>query len=267
MPYTPADFRTGVRDALPILAGFVPFSLVAGVAAVNAGLSPTQAVGLSVFVFAGASQLATIDLLGRDAPLSVVVFTAVVINLRMMMYSASIAPYFRTLRTRWKALLAYFLTDHAYALSLSEYVHDGSTDRRWYYLGTAVSAWVVWQAGTVTGAVLGASVPESWGLSFAVPLVFLALLVPTLTDRAAVAAAATGGAVAVAATGLPFDLGLLTGALVGVLVGRVAEAAFDVDPDAAGPEAERAPGDATGPADRTDGAAAEGDARTGGGGN
>ena len=260
MPYIPADFRAGVRDALPILVGFVPFSLVAGVAAVNVGLSPAQAVGLSVVVFAGASQLAAIDLLGRGAPLSVVVFTAVVINLRMMMYSASIAPYFRALRTRWKAFLAYFLTDHSYALSLSEYAGDGSTDRRWYYLGTAVSAWVVWQAGTVTGAVLGANVPESWGLSFAVPLVFLALLVPTLTDRASAAAAAAGGGVAVLATGLPFDLGLLTGALVGVLVGRGAEAAFDVDPD---PDA----ADAHAPADAAAGdpADAETDTRADGG--
>lgn len=265
MPYVPPDFRAGVRDTLPLLVGFVPFSLVAGVAAVNVGLSPAQAVGLSVFVFAGASQLAVIDLLGRGAPLSVVVFTAVVINLRMMMYSASIAPYFQRLRTRWKAFLSYFLTDHSYALSLAEYASEGSTDRRWYYLGTALSAWVVWQTGTVTGAVLGASVPESWGLSFAVPLVFLALLVPTLTDRAAVAAAAAGGAVAVLATDLPFDLGLLTGALAGVLVGRAAEAALDVDPahDATPDPVDETDGVGTGSDARTDGGPATDGTRTG----
>ena len=231
MSRIPADFRAGVRDASPILVGLVPFALVAGVAAVNAGLSPAQALGLSVFVFAGASQLAAIDLLGRGAPLAVVVLTAVVINLRMMMYSASIAPYFRAFDARRKALLSYLLTDHSYALSLSAYRSDASVDRPWYYLGTAVSAWVLWQAGTVVGAVLGASVPESWGLSFAVPLVFLALLVPSLTDSAATAAAAASGAVAVTAAGLPFNLGLLVGAVVGVAVGRGAEAAFGVDPD------------------------------------
>ena len=238
MSRIPADFWAGVRDTLPLLVGFVPFSLVVGVAAVNAGLSPAQAIGLSVFVYAGASQLAAIDLLGRGAPLAVVVFTAVVINLRMMMYSASIAPYLRGLSTRWKALLSYVLTDHTYALSLSAYESDESVDRRWYYLGTAVPVWVLWQASTFAGAVVGANVPESWGLSFAVPLVFLALLVPTLTDGAATAAAAAGGAVAVTATGLPFDLGLLTGALVGVLVGRGAEVALGIDPVETGVDAD-----------------------------
>ena len=231
MSRIPADFWAGVRDASPVLVGLVPFALVAGVAAVSAGLSPAQALGLSVFVFAGASQLAAIDLLGRGAPLAVVVFTAVVINLRMMMYSASIAPYLRRFDTWRKALLSYLLTDHVYALSLSAYRSDASVERPWYYLGTAVSAWVLWQAGTVVGAVLGTGVPESWGLSFAVPLVFLALLVPSITDSAATAAATAGGAVAVLATGLPFNLGLLTGAVVGVAVGRGAEVAFGVDPD------------------------------------
>jgi len=90
----PDDLFAGVRATLPLLLGLIPFGLVAGIAAVDAGLSPTQAVGLSAIVFAGAAQLAAIDLLGRDASLAVVVLTAVVINLRMMMYSASIAPYF-----------------------------------------------------------------------------------------------------------------------------------------------------------------------------
>ena len=231
MSRIPVDFRAGVRDASPILVGLAPFALVAGAAAVNAGLSPAQALGLSVFVFAGASQLAAIELFGRGAPLAVVVVTAVVINLRMMMYSASIAPYFRAFDARRKALLSYLLVDHSYALSIAAYRSDASVNRPWYYLGTAVSAWVLWQAGTLVGAVFGAAVPESWGLSFAVPLVFLALLVPSITDRATTAAAAAGGAVAVLGAGLPFDLGLLVGAVVGVAVGRGAEAAFGVDPD------------------------------------
>src|SRR6056297_1149912 len=97
----PDDFLAGVRAALPSLFGLIPFGLVAGIAAVDAGLSPLQAVGLSFVVFAGASQLAAVDLLSQDASLAVVVVTAVVINLRMAMYSASIAPYFEAFRRRW----------------------------------------------------------------------------------------------------------------------------------------------------------------------
>lgn len=220
----PADFRAGVRSMSPILVGVVPFGLVAGIAAVEAGLSPLQAVGLSVIVFAGASQLAAIELLGSNAPLAVVILTATVINLRMMMYSASIARHFRDLRTRWKGPLAYLLTDQAFAVSVARFAADQDVDRRWFYLGGALSLWLVWQVTTVAGVVLGRGVPDEWGLSFAVPLIFLALLVPAMDDRPKAAAGGVAGAVAVAGVGLPLNLGLLVGAVVGVGVGVTLEA-------------------------------------------
>jgi 4-azaleucine resistance transporter AzlC len=218
-----ADFRRGVRDVAPLLLGVAPFGVVAGIAAVNAGLDPVQAVGMSVVVFAGAAQLAALELLGADAPIAVVVVTAVVINLRMLMYSASIAPYFREFAARWKATLSYVLTDQAYALSVSSYRTDGRVDRKAYYLGTAVTLWAVWQVTTVAGVVLGTGIPEAWGLEFAVPLVFLALLVPAMEDRTTSLAAVVGGVVAVAGAGLPLNLGLLVGATVGIVAGLGAE--------------------------------------------
>ena len=230
--------RRGVRDAAPILIGIAPFGLVAGAAAIDAGLTPLQAVGLSVVVFAGASQLAAIDLLGSNAELLVVVVTGLVINLRMVMYSASIAPHFRPLRTWWKSLCSYVLTDQAYALSIARYADRDldSTERRDYYLGVAVSLWVVWQCCTVLGIVVGARVPDSWGLEFAVPLVFLSLLVPAVTTRPKLVAAVVGGSVAVAGDvfGVPFNLGLIAGGLAGVVAGvivdeRLATASRDTD--------------------------------------
>jgi 4-azaleucine resistance transporter AzlC len=218
-----ADFRRGLRDMAPLLLGVAPFGAVAGIAAVNAGLDIFQAAGMSLVVFAGASQLAALELLGSDAPLAVVVVTAVVINLRMLMYSASIAPYFREFEAKWKALLAYILTDQAYALSVSNYRTDRSLDRKAYYLGAAVALWGVWQVTTVAGVVLGAGVPEAWGLEFAVPLVFLALLVPAMEDRETSLAAVVGGGVAVAGADLPLNLGLLVGATVGIVAGLGAE--------------------------------------------
>ncbi|MES3159970.1 MAG: AzlC family ABC transporter permease [Halorubrum sp.] len=218
-----ADLRAGVRDASPILLGLVPFALVTGIAAVEIGFTLTQTVGLSVLVFAGASQLAALELLGENAPLAVVIGTAVVINLRMVMYSASIAPYFARYGRRVRAGLAYLLTDPAYALSVAEFVENDDRTRWKYYLGAAGVLWLVWQVATVGGVLLGASVPEEWGLTFAVPLVFLALLVPTMKDRPTTAAGAVAGAVAVVAAGLPLNLGLLAGAVGGVLAGVVAE--------------------------------------------
>lgn len=193
----------------------------------NAGLTPAEAVGFSLVVFAGASQLAAIDLLGRDASLAVVVLTAVVINLRMVMYSASIASHFRSLSPRWKAVCSYLLTDQAYAISLARYAEDANVDRRWFYLGVAATIWAVWQVATVAGVVLGASVPDRWGLSFAVPLVFLSLLVPAIEGKETAAAALVGGGVAVAGADLPLNLGLLCGALAGITAGVAVERRAD----------------------------------------
>ncbi|MFB6166132.1 MAG: AzlC family ABC transporter permease [Haloarculaceae archaeon] len=218
-----ADLRRGVRDVAPLLLGIAPFGLVAGIAAVNAGYGLPTAVALSVVVYAGASQLAVLDLLGRDAALSAVVLTAVVINLRMLMYSASLSPYFADRSGRMKAGLAYLLTDQAYALSIARFRADRASDRRAYYLGVAVTLWIVWQAATVAGALLGTGVPDAWGLEFAVPLVFLALLVPAVEDRNGLVAAVAAGTVAVGGAGLPLNLGLLAGAAVGVAAGLGAE--------------------------------------------
>jgi 4-azaleucine resistance transporter AzlC len=222
-PALDEDLLAGVRDVSPLMLGIAPFALVAGIAAVDAGLGLAEAVGMSVVVFAGASQLAALELLGENAPLAVVVGTAVVINLRMLMYSASIAPHFADYGRRLRAGLAYLLTDQAYALSVAEF--DENPDRtRWrYYLGAAASLWIVWQIGTVAGVVLGASVPDAWGLTFAVPLVFLALLVPAMKDRPTTVAGGAGGAIAVVAAGLPLNLGLLVGALCGIGAGLVTE--------------------------------------------
>ncbi|POG55601.1 AzlC family ABC transporter permease [Haloferax marisrubri] len=225
MPTVSSDLLDGVRAAGPLQLGIAPFGLVAGVAAVEQGLSVAHALGFSSLVFAGASQLAMIELLGADAPLAIVVGTAVVINLRTMMYSASIAPYFRDLTARSKALASYLLTDQAYAVSIARYGRDGETDRFAYYVGAGASLWLVWQVTTVAGALLGSGLPPELGFDFAAPLVFLALLVPTLKDRASGAACLVGGLVAtgVVVAGVPFHLDIIVAAVVGVLAGLAVE--------------------------------------------
>jgi 4-azaleucine resistance transporter AzlC len=216
-----ADLRRGVVDVLPLIFGTAPFGAITGVAAVDAGLGFPETMALSVLVFAGASQLAALELLSSDAHLAVVVVTAAVINLRMMMYSASIAPYFERFSAAWRAGLSYLLTDPSYALSIVEFRSDRDIDHRAYYLGVATTLWVTWQLTTVVGFVLGAGVPDGWQLDFLVPLVFLALLLPAIEDRASLAAGLVGGGVAVAGLGLPLNLGLVVGAAAGILAGVV----------------------------------------------
>lgn len=213
-----ADFLEGVRTVAPVLLGIIPFGLVAGAAAVDVGLDPIQAVGLSVVVFAGASQLAAIELIGSQAPVPVIVATILIVNFRMTMYSASIAPHFEEVPKRARALAAYLLTDQAYALSVTRF-RGSEVSRVAFFLGTAIPLWVVWQICTVAGIVVGANVPPWLPLDFAVPLTFLALLVPAIKDTSTGVAAGVGGGVATAAAGVPFELGLIGGALLGILSG------------------------------------------------
>ena len=242
MRLPPADFWAGARDVVPVLLGNMPFALVFGATAVAVGLTTAQTLGSSVFIFGGAAQLAAVQVLDRGAPAVVVLLTALVVNARHVMYSASIAPYFQRQSAKWKAALSYLLTDQAYAVSLLEFENDDETSRRWYYLGVAVPLWVTWQAATIVGVLLGARLPSGWHLEFAVPLVFLAVLVPAVTDRATGAAAVVGGTTAVAANGLPYNLGLILAAVVGIGAGLAVESrsstATDDEDETRSPESE-----------------------------
>ena len=218
-------FWQGARDFSPLILGVVPFGTVFGIAAIEAGLNFSHAMGLSIIVLAGAAQLASIALIGQDATLIVIVATALIINARFVMYSASLAPHFAGLSIPRRMLAAYLLTDQAYAFSITRYRDEvwNARQKLSYYLGVGGALWVVWQASTALGAVLGAGVPEEWSLDFAVPLVFLALLVPTIREKADGTAALVAGALAVLAAGLAYNLALPIAALAGIAAGVVFE--------------------------------------------
>jgi 4-azaleucine resistance transporter AzlC len=225
MSGTRTAFSIGVTAMAPLLLGIIPFGLIFGVAAVESGIGGGAGIGLSVFVFAGAAQLATVELIGSDTAPAVIVATALVINARHLMYSASLAPRFRGL-SRWGRIgVAYLLTDQGYAVSITEYRrrHLDLRDRVAFYVGAALALWLTWQICTAVGIVVGAGVPDSWSLDFAVPLVFLALLVPAVTDRSSAAAAAAAGTVAALAAGLPLNLGVMVGAAAGIVAGVITE--------------------------------------------
>ena len=224
--------RQGALAVAPLLIGVPPFGVIAGVAAIEAGLGLAEAVGFSVLVFAGAAQLAAIDLLGSGAMVWVAVLTALVINLRMAMYSASLAAHLSAEPRPRRALAAYLLTDQAFALSVARFAERDSLDQRsgsaasgtdggrwWFYLGAAVPLWVTWQATTVAGVVVGDAVPEAVPLGFAVPMVFISLVVPSITDRPTLAAGLSAAVVAVVGAPLPAKLGMPLAALTGVAVG------------------------------------------------
>ena len=223
MTFSRSAFLSGFRDVAPMMLGVAPFAMITGVSAASVGLSPLEAIGMSVLVFAGASQLAAIALIGQGAGVAVILLTTFMVNLRTAMYSASLAPWLRPLSVPARTGLAYLMTDQAYAFSILRFRREPGTPRRDYYLGVAVPLWLLWQVATAAGAVAGAQVPPGWQLEFAIPLTFLALLAPAVRDRPGLLAAVVGGGLALALRGLPFNLGLVVGSLLGIAAGTVAE--------------------------------------------
>jgi 4-azaleucine resistance transporter AzlC len=214
----------GMRTVAPLLVGVAPFGLIFGVTAADSAMGGGLGYASSVIIFAGAAQLATVQLITAGSAAAVVIATALVINARHLMYSAALAPHFREFPAGWRLILPYILTDQAFAVSITRYQAESDPEyKRWFFFGAAISLWVTWQLTTAVGMVLGASIPESWSLDFAIPLVFLALLVPALRDRPSVTAALVGGLVALAANDVSYNIGLLIGALSGIAAGVIAE--------------------------------------------
>lgn len=209
---------------LPLLLGVAPFGMIYGVLARQAGIPQTAAHAMSFLVFAGSSQFIAAQMLAQAVPALLLVLTIFLVNLRHALYSASIAPYVRHLPAAWKAGLAYLLTDEAYAVAILHYEKEGSAgSQHFYFLGGGLTLWLTWQLSTAAGILLGAVIPAGWSLDFALPLTFIALVVPALKDRAGLIAALVGGFTALAVFALPYRLGILVAALVGIAAGLLAE--------------------------------------------
>ena len=221
---TSQQFLLGVKDELPILVGVVPFGVMYGILALSAGLNPFDAQAMSAVVFAGSSQFMIAQLLKTGTPMLVIILTGFVINLRHALYSASIAPYLKTLPMKWKAPLAYLLTDEAFAVAVLNYQREGVTPTsHWYFLGAGLALWSSWQVSTAVGIFLGKQVPPEWGLDFTLPLTFIALVVPSLKDRAGIVTVIVASLGALAFFTLPYKLGLITATLIAVAIGLWAE--------------------------------------------
>lgn len=219
-----SEFLFGIRDELPILSGVLPFGMIYGVSAISVGIPASIAQAMSCIVFAGSAQFVITQLIAAGTPSPVVILTAFIVNIRHILYSASIAPYTRKLHPLWKLLLAYLLTDEAYAVTISHYQKTGDDEQKhWYFLGAGLALWTTWQLSTAAGIFLGGQIPAGWSLDFAATLTFIALVVPALKDRASTAAALTAALAALLANTLPLKLGIAIAALAGIAVGFTME--------------------------------------------
>lgn len=218
-------FSLGLRSVMPLLLGVAPFGVIYGVVALQSGIPPLAAMAMSSIVFAGSAQFLLAQLVGAGAPLLLTAGAVGLVNLRHALYSASVAPILAHLPRRWKVLLAYLLTDEAYAAAIPHLLAGGESSRsphaHWILFGSGFGLWAGWQVATLAGVLIGAQLPSNLGLDFALPLTFIAIVVPMIDSRALLASALTAAAAAVALAALPYKVGLFFAALAGLVVGAL----------------------------------------------
>lgn len=216
--------REGLRSFLPLSVGLIPWAIVTGVAMRSSGLSALEAVGMNVIVFAGTAQLGALPLLMAGAPLWLIAVTTVALNLRFMIFSAAIAPAFRSYALRRRLLSGYLLVDGVFAVCADRMLKCDDPHWRWgCYLAPSLWCWVLWQVFGLVGIVGAGSMPTGWSLEFMATIALLVMLVPMAATRPMLVAALVGGLGAVALRGLPLKLGLIVGIVAGIVAGVAAE--------------------------------------------
>ena len=207
---------------LPIVPGVIPFGAVMGTVAAEAGLTFPQSTFMNVIVFAGAAQLAAVELMTKNAASVVVILSGLIINLRFILYSAAIAPILQNSNFLTKLTCAYCITDQNYAvMSANEKILKTPTDAIRFYLGASLCMFIAWQLTVVAGFIFGNFAPASWALDYAIPLSFVALVIPTLKNKKYVTVAAFSAGVSLLLSSLPYRSGLIVTAGLAVALGML----------------------------------------------
>lgn len=220
-----SEFVRGAQLTLPLILGAIPFGLIFGAVAITSGMTGAAAAWMSALVYAGASQFIAAGLVAAGAGTAIIVLTTFVVNLRHALYSASLAPYVRSLPQRWLLPLGFLLTDETFFVAVRRYQEpDASPFKHWFYLGSGVSLFVTWQFWTWVGILAGRSIPDpqAWGLDVALPVTFIGMLIPGIVNRSILITVLVGATGSLVFAGLPNRLGLLAAALLAVVIGVIA---------------------------------------------
>ncbi len=217
-------FLKGCADIAPVALPIATWSLVTGIAMAKSPLLLHQAISYSLLAYAGTAQLAALPLLVVGAPIWVSVMTALMVNLRFIIYSAGLRPSLRSQPLGMRCLLGCLISDMAFIMYMR---HEArwrqSPLRGYYFLGLGCANYVIWHCASLVGLLGGALIPEAWGLSFAGTLALVAILVPMLMSRPAMVACAVAGITAVCLRDLPFKLGLIGAIAAGTAAAVFAE--------------------------------------------
>ena len=224
---TKSAYFKGIVDAAPFILVIIPFASLFGLLATEAGLSVFEALTFSVAVIAGASQFTALQLLQEEVPTVIVLASALAVNLRMAMYSASLTPWIGKAPLWQRAFAAYLTVDQSYVAAVTQYERQPEMtvpQRMAYFFGAVTPVAPLWYVFTLVGAILGSSVPESWALDFAIPITFLAMIAPMFRTLAHVAAALVAVVVSLLAIGVPYSLGVIIAGAAGMVTGAQVEA-------------------------------------------
>jgi predicted branched-subunit amino acid permease len=220
-------FRAGALECLTLIPSYIPFGMVCGVAAMQAGLGELGAIALAAFAFAGSSQAILTQFLASGAPLAIAVLSGLVVNLRMAVYSAAISPRIASATKRERLLWAAFLVDQTFLSNEARHQRGAfKAHPLAFFLGTSAVLWPAWIITNALGAFLGAQLPPSWQLEFTIPLSFVAMMVPILKNRAQIASAVAGATAGVLLFALPLKLGLIAACVLGTCFGLLVDAVF-----------------------------------------
>jgi len=217
----------GARDTLPMLVGAMPFGIIFGTLAAASSLAAWQGQLMSLLVYAGSSQFIAIGLIAGHTGMLLIWLTTLFVNLRHMLYAASLLPVVAHLPLRWRFLLGFMLTDESFAVVSAHHQQATTAAERknlhWYFLGSGLAMYLNWQCWTLVGLYFGSVFPQlqNWGMDFAMVATFIAIIVPQLRRMPYFAAALAAGALAYLLQGLPYKLGLLIAVFAGVLTGMV----------------------------------------------
>ena len=225
-----SEFWAGVRDTFPMVVGAIPFGIIFGAAAVNAGITTAGVMGLSGIVFAGSAQFMAANLWQNNASVIGIVLTTLVINLRHALYGATLSPYVKHLPQRWLLPLGFTLTDESFVIVATRYYrHDDSPYKHWYFLGSVVFMYCNWQTMTLIGILAGQAWGDRlarYGLDFALIVTFIGMMIPLVVTRPLLVAALVAGGSAVLLRGMPNNLWLLVASLLGIAAGMLAETLY-----------------------------------------
>ena len=212
-------FLKGIQDVSPLMIPVVPFGIIFGVLAIELGFNGYTTMGMSIIIFGGASQIIFLQLFSAGASSLIILSSVGAVNSRHLLYGAVLSEHLSDLKLSWKIIISYFLVDQAFAVSNSYLKKNNDKNKHFHLFGAGVTCWTIWQITTFIGIILGSVIPDKLGLTFAIPLTFLALLVNDFRKLVNVIVILVSGTIATLGYQIiPFKAYVIVASLSGLIV-------------------------------------------------